>query len=64
MPKETSILLDDIYFHHLNYQSIYIEAAPSVSVNLLSLVASCVGLQEEEEPQTAFILCPLHRHLT
>ena len=27
--------------------------APSVSVNFISLDTSCVGLREEEEPQTA-----------
>ena len=30
--------------------------APSVSVNFISLVTYCVRLQDEEEPQTAYLM--------
>ena len=35
-------------------QQLQIAMAPSVSLNFISLLTSCVRLQEEEEPQTAF----------
>ena len=37
---------------HVTIQHDFFEVAPSMSVNFISIVTSCVGLKEEE-PQTA-----------